>query len=320
MLTFTVYNQSGGQKKSTTARDIAAALAEIGKKSLIIDMDSQNGSVSNYLGVDDTKKDPDADSLSFHLIEKPQGDFDDLIRTAEPGIDVIPSHKRMSDLDDYLDKAADFHSTGKPKDWEYPRYKQLLRVLKENNIRDRYDAIIIDPNAKADDAYYMSLYATRNVLVPAVPTRTGLESIEGVKDSATNFAKAMDIDIGLLGVFPVAVDMRKSGHKEDALKIKDKYDSPIYTKSLSAFENAERAYQSIFAYLKNKDRIQKAQQDIMPKYRTLVASLYATAGKPLPRDTWDEDELYWGDDWWGDLLIEFEQGTEAAPSTATGVQ
>jgi len=73
MHTYTVYNQSGGQGKTTLARDLAAAHAEVGQHVLVIDMDAQNGSLSNYLGVDDKKRDGEADDLTFHLVDQGQG-------------------------------------------------------------------------------------------------------------------------------------------------------------------------------------------------------------------------------------------------------
>ena len=184
MQAYAVYNQSGGQGKTTIARDLAAVHAEVGQRVLLIDMDAQNGSLSNYLGIDDNKRNPDADDLIYHLVEQGQGEFSDLIRTAEPNVDVLPSHKRLNRVDEFLDSHENYIKQTKPDDWEYPRYERLLDVLRKNDVPSEYDVMIIDPNAKADTVYYMALYATRNVVIPAVPTRSGFESIDGVADSA----------------------------------------------------------------------------------------------------------------------------------------
>ena len=129
--------------------------------------------------------------------------------------------------------------------------------------------MIIDPNAKADTVYYMALYATRNVVIPAVPTRSGFESIDGVADSAQGFAENQDINIGRTAVIPTMVDMRKSDHKDYARKLRDEYDAPVYFKSLSAFESAEEQYVSIFRlFSEHRSRIRKSEQNILPKYRT----------------------------------------------------
>jgi len=312
MQAYTVYNQSGGQGKTTIARDLAAAHAEVGQRVLLIDMDAQNGSLSNYLGIDDNKRNPDADDLTYHLVEQGQGEFSDLIRTAEPNVDVLPSHKRLNRVDEFLDSHENYIEQTKPDDWEYPRYERLLEVLRKNDVPSEYDVMIIDPNAKADTVYYMALYATRNVVIPAVPTRSGFESIDGVADSAQGFAENQDINIGRTAVIPTMVDMRKSDHKDYARKLRDEYDAPVYFKSLSAFESAEEQYVSIFRlFSEHRSRIRKSEQNILPKYRTLVATICAMFGNPLPKDAWDGEELFTGDDFWGETEIPFAEADVA---------
>ncbi|WP_255152825.1 ParA family protein [Halorarius halobius] len=308
MQAYTVYNQSGGQGKTTIARDLAAAHAEIGQRVLLIDMDAQNGSLSNYLGVDDNKRNPDADDLTYHLVEQGQGEFSDLIRTAEQNVDVLPSHKRLNRVDEFLDSHENYIGQTKPDDWEYPRYERLLEILRKNDVPSEYDVVIIDPNAKADTVYYMALYATRNVVIPAVPTRSGFESIDGVADSAQGFAENQDINIGRTAVVPTMVDMRKGDHKDYAQKLRAEYDAPVYFKSLSAFESAEEQYVSIFRlFSEHRSRIRKSEQNILPKYRTLVATICATFGNPLPKDAWDGKELFTGDEFWGEVKIPFAE-------------
>jgi chromosome partitioning protein len=322
MQAYTVYNQSGGQGKTTVARDLAAAHAEVGQRVLLIDMDAQNGSLSNYLGVDDNKRHPEADDLTFHLVEQGQGEFSDLIRTAEPNVDVLPSHKRLNRVDEFLDSHENYIGQTKPDDWEYPRYERLLTVLKENGVPSEYDVVIVDPNAKADTVYYMALYATRNVVIPAVPTRSGYESIDGVADSAQGFAENQDINIGRTAVIPTMVDTRKGDHKDYARKLRDEYDAPVYFKSLSAFESAEEQYVSVFRlFSEHRSRIRKSEQNILPKYRTLVATICATFGNPLPEEAWDGEELFTGDDFWGDVEIPFADAdvTDGAVDQTAGV-
>lgn len=317
MLAYTVYNQSGGQGKTTLTRDLAAAHAEAGHRVLLIDMDAQNGSLSNYLDVDDDKRNSDADDLTLHLVERGKGPFENLIRSAAPRIDIIPSHKRLNNLSNILDTAADMYSY-ENSDEEYPRFEQLLRVVRENSLTDSYDVLIIDPNAKADTAYYMSLYATRNVVIPALPTRTGYESIEGVTDSAQGIARELDINIGRLGVAPMMVDMRKGDHKDYALKLRNEYDASVYFKSLSAFESAEEEYVSIFTYLKeHRDRIRSSEIDILPKYRTLLATICNTLNQPLSPNTWDAEQVFAGDDFWGDIDVPFSDSRASRPAESS---
>ncbi len=298
MLTLTVYNQSGGQAKSTITRDLAAALGEVGANVLIVDFDAQNSSVSNYLGVDDDKKNPEADTLTRHLIDQGIGPFKDIIRSYNEQIDVLPSHKQFTDVSDRLDNHAEYMKGVKPEGWEYPRYERFLHLIKEHNLQDEYDVMLVDPSAKADEAFYLALYATRNVLVPVEPTRGGVESIDGVKDSMQNFAEYMDISVSAVGVVPTEVEAGKGQHKKHVQTMNETYTCPIYTKDLGAFEKAEDSYQTIFDFFDDR-RVRKAEKDIMPKFRTLAAHIYSQAGKELPNGGWDEDQLWLGNDFFG---------------------
>lgn len=304
MLAATVWNQSGGQGKSTLTRDLAGAYAELGLKVLIVDFDAQNGSVSNYLNADTSKHDSDADDISFHMTGRAQGPFSDLIVPVEgeQNIDVIPSHKRFLNIGSLLDQHDSFESETKPDGWEYPRFKRFYQVIKENNVPEAYDVMLVDPNAKADEALYLALYATRNLVIPTVPTRGGMESIEGVRSSASGFASKMDVNITNAATVPMMVKKNKNLHQEYAQRIHEKYRSPVYLKHLSAYEKAEENFTTVFKQLQ-EGRMRDYNADIMPKLRTLAGYLYTNAGYDLPDGGWDEDDLWQGDDFWGEIDI-----------------
>lgn len=301
MLPITVYNQKGGQGKSTVTRDLAGTFSELGLKVLIVDFDAQDKSVSNYLNVDDDKRNPDADHIALHLIDQPKGDFYDLIETV-PGnenIDVIPSHKKFGEVDDFLDKHKDYIEPTKPDGWEYPRYERFFQVLQDNDVNSEYDVMLVDPNAKADEAYYLALYATRNLVIPAEPNRAGYESIEGVKRSATQFADAHDITITTLATVPMfGRPGNKNIHKKYIDKIQDEYRAPVYFKDIGAFESAEDELITLSEFLHDQPRIRPYQQRLLPKFRTLAAAIYARSGQDFPEGIWTRDDLWFGDKHW----------------------
>lgn len=294
MLSYTVYNQKGGQAKSTVTRDLAAAHAERGDRVLVLDLDSQNSSVSRYMGVDAMKTDGDADDLSLHLIDKSDGDFYDIIQNFEEGVDVIPSHKRLGNLKRYLDNLEELESVSPGGD-EFNRYAKLLNLLKDNEVQKEYDVLIADTGAEANEKYYSALYATRNVLIAANARQSGLESIPGTRDSVENFEDAMDINIPLRGVVVTDVDMTSQDMKDRTREIVSRYPTLTYFRHNDTFSEAESNRESVFSRLKSMDRIYDSRSRIMPKYRYIVKTIYEQSGESISDDSfdgpvWDPDE------------------------------
>lgn len=305
MLSYTVYNQKGGQAKSTVTRDLAAAHAERGDRVLVVDLDTQNSSVSRYMGVDDIKNDSDAEDLSTHLIGKAKGDFYDIIQNFEDGVDVIPSHKRLSNLSRYLDNLEELESASPGSDG-FNRYAQLRDLLKDNEIHKEYDVLIMDTGAEANEKYYSALFATRRVVIAANARQSGLESIPGTRDSIENFADAMDINISIFGVVVTDVDMTSSDMKGRTREIKSKYPTLTYFRHNDTFSEAEANRESVFTRLKSMDRIYDSRSRIMPKYRYVVKEIYEKSGEPISDESfegpvWDGSNPE-NDEFWKSLL------------------
>jgi cellulose biosynthesis protein BcsQ len=200
MLTYTPVSEAGGVGKTTTAATLAVAHARAGHDVLSIDMDTQNGSLTYLFGPEYDRGNSEIDNLVRHLVGRPKGKFLDLTHEVEAGVDLIPSHNMLEDLHEFLLNEKD---QAEKLGESFSMYHQLHRVLKESNVRDEYDVLIVDSAGKAGPILYNALVAVRNVVIPFEATAKGQESIDGLDDLVEGLESTIGVDVGVLAVVPV---------------------------------------------------------------------------------------------------------------------
>ena len=83
--TIALANQKGGVAKTTSVASIGAALAELGRRVLLVDLDPQ-ACLTFSLGVD-----PDTVERSIHDVLTGRAEVGDVVVTCEEGVDLVPS-------------------------------------------------------------------------------------------------------------------------------------------------------------------------------------------------------------------------------------
>jgi chromosome partitioning protein len=255
MLTYTVYSEAGGVGKTTTAANLSQAHADHGHNVLGIDLDPQHGSLTYLLGID-TERDHDGDNLVRHLIGHPQGDFEDLVHSTEFGIDVIPSHNMLEDLQRLLREADE------RADEEFDRTDQLRQVLIENNVQDDYDVIVVDPPATAGYHLYNGVAATRSLVIPVEATAKGIESIRGLSNIVDGMESQLEINIGVLAVTPVGVGTTKDQTKYLGDLRDLGYNAPVAIRERSSLFDGCWDQQCTAQYYVNNHRTTKREHEM----------------------------------------------------------
>lgn len=230
MITVVVYSESGGTFKTTTTANLAVSLERMGLDVCVIDLDPQEGNLTSLFDVGEHRSDPDADNLVKHILEMPDGEFEDLIETSDEGVDVIPSHDMLGNFTSNLEQKIAYETGMKNMSKEeFPRYELLYDLLWEKEqLHEEYDAVLIDPNARAEDLLYNSIYAMRTLVAPVKPAGKGNLSLEGLDELVGNMESKLDIEVGLSCVVPSGVG-QTNAHKQYSKQFKntDEFATPV---------------------------------------------------------------------------------------------
>lgn len=211
-----VVNQKGGVGKTALSVGTAAALAERGRRVLLIDLDPQGHATTEMLGLPEMP--PDAPNLARALMKTWRGSLDELI-VAHPrsnigaggAFDVIPASPAMFDLVRRLDQ---FRVPG----W------QLARVIQFAH----YDHIVIDCPPALDVLTNNALAITHGILVPVQPDRTSIRALRLMREQINDLEAALQRDpITYYGLVPGLYRRPISAYGASALQELHNFGIPV---------------------------------------------------------------------------------------------
>ncbi|QLC35353.1 ParA family protein (plasmid) [Halarchaeum sp. CBA1220] len=281
MLTYTPVSEAGGVGKTTTAATLAVSHARNGHDVLAIDMDTQNGSLTYFFGPDYDRGDPEVDNLVRHLVGRPKGDFQDLTHEVEAGVDLVPSHNMLEDLHEFLlSEKQQADRLGE----SYSMYHQLHRVLRDADVREAYDVVVVDTAGKAGPILYNALVAVRNVVIPFEATAKGQESIEGLDDLVDGLEENIGVDVGVLAVLPIGYrDTRDQREILGELRESGFPVPVVIGERGSLMEGCWRQQCSPYRYIEeHRSRERDYELETLEQFEELAAFLEAEAGLDTP--------------------------------------
>ena len=204
-----IANQKGGVGKTTTAINLAASLAALEKKVLIIDADPQANTTSGL----NFSPDNDEKRTLYEVMIGELNICDALIQTEVPNLHMIPSHINMVAVEiEMLD------------------YENRESILKNAlaPIRDSYDYIIIDCSPSLGLITVNSLTAADSVMIPVQPEFFALEGLGKLLQTIRLVQNGVNPSLTIEGFVVTLVDGRTKVHTQVLNQLKEHFKDMVF--------------------------------------------------------------------------------------------
>ena len=202
-------NQKGGVGKTTSTINLGAALAEYGRRVLLVDMDPQ-GALSAGLGVPHYE----LDRTIHNVLVEPRVSIDDvMLQTRVKHMDLVPSNIDLS--------AAEIQLVN-----EVGREQTLGRAL--HPVLDRYDYVLIDCQPSLGLLTVNGLACSDGVVIPTECEYFSLRGLALLTDTVDKVRDRLNPKLEISGILITRYDPRTINSREVMARVVERFGGLVF--------------------------------------------------------------------------------------------
>jgi len=203
-----VTNQKGGVGKTTTSVNLAASLAETGRRILLIDLDSQ-GNATMGSGIDKH----DVEMTGYELLMGHAEIRAVIIRAEEAGYDLLPGNSDLTAAEVELLNKGD-------------RERRLRAAL--SYVQNDYDLIVIDCPPSLSMLTVNALAAAHGVLIPIQCEYYALEGLSALLDTIEQVRVSINPELNIEGLLRTMYDARNNLSNDVSAQLQEHFGEKLY--------------------------------------------------------------------------------------------